>query len=74
MKGPLTGQPRLALTGWEEVEVGILALVGVLLDLERVVTVLENQRPKRGPGGGWLASLLFGILCGSRDVVHEMGD
>lgn len=49
MKGPLTGELRLALTGWEEVEVGILALVGVLLDLERVLTVLENQRPKRGP-------------------------
>lgn len=60
MKGPLTGEARLAVTGWEEVEVGILALLGVLLDLERVATVLANQRPKRGPGGGLVS---FVVVC-----------
>ena len=60
--------------GGAEVEVGILALVGVLLDFERVVTVLENQRPKRGPGGfgQMLFSFVLFWLGGSGRKVHKM--
>lgn len=74
MKPPLTGEAaRLALAGGDEMEVGILLALGGLLDLERLGTVAESQRPKRGPGVFLVRSVVVVVFCGGQGNVFEMG-